>query len=492
MSARRILCLGLLVLAVFSLSGQDTRWMRLYDHQSTVNTIGSVGVVPDTGYYIGIASILNGAGELTPFSIDAEGDTLWTKRYPEPFHTLKAGSINIRPDGSWLWAGTALPTDTQEWRGIVYCFEADGDTLWRRVYGTDELDGFNASTLTSSGNLLTVGSRLSTTLRIWAAEIDEWGDTLWTRTYPSAYWENAVSVTSSLDGGFAIGAYREVTSTNDDMLVLKISANGALEWRKAYGGSWNDNYGFVTDLVDGGYIMCGGQRTGQTSGLFPTIYRLQDNGDTLWSKIYTEHGRGVFFSKPIEMADGGFALSGGGEGDQSSSIGFLSRTDSSGVLLWHRTYSTNPNIDQYIYDLRRTLDGGFIMAGTAFDTAPPLSQDAWLIKTDSFGCIVPGCQVFDAVLEQYTSLQGALQVSPNPTTDVVQVSITLPPGLVAGNDAKLTLVDAQGRKVMEQALPSLVPSQVTTVSLSHLPSALYFLHLTDGKRWLAGARVVRQ
>lgn len=85
-----------------------------------------------------------------------------------------------------------------------------------------------------------------------------------------------------------------------------------------------------------------------------------------------------------------------------------------------------------------------------------------------------------------------LVVSPNPASNTVQVAITLPPGLVVDNDAMLTLVDAQGCKVMEQALPSLSPSGSLTLLLGSFSSGLYFLHITHGKHWQAGVRVMKE
>ena len=98
--------------------------------------------------------------------------------------------------------------------------------------------------------------------------------------------------------------------------------------------------------------------------------------------------------------------------------------------------------------------------------------------------------MIDGLQEHYTDLLDALSLNPNPTTDLVQVQIDLPPGLVTGNMLLLTVVDAQGRPVLEERMAP--PSQPHTLSLGGLGSGVYFVHMSDGPRWLAGARVVKE
>lgn len=471
------------------------RWMGLFDRYGAPELISGVTLVNDTTYRIA-NSWQNGAvGHISPAGISSEGDTLWRREYVNQMGAFQPGATHaaLLPDGRWYWTGGVFPTGGGEPDGALFCFDENGDSLWFKTYPTPEYDGFNGMAALPDGGTCLVGVQDGGFTDIYVVRTDPNGDTLWTRTHGGTTSETGYSIAPTADFGFAVGAGR--WNTNDDIatLLLKIDQNGDLVWQRTYGTPWRDNGCSVTELPDGGFALA------TAFGVAPvpntrrqaTLIRTDNQGFQQWTSTLNDSIHSFYGAAPLVTADGSFVVSGGRDG-AGTRIGMLVKMDPTGTVLWERNYLTNPNIDQYIYDLRRTLDGGFIMAGTAFDTVPPLSQDAWLIKTDSFGCIVPGCQVFDAVLEQYTSLQGALQVSPNPTSDVVQVSIDLPLGLVVGNDAMLTLVDAQGRKVMEQALPTLAPSHPHTLSLSHLPSGLYFLHLTNGKRWLAGSRVVRQ
>lgn len=471
------------------------RWMRLYDRYAAPELVSGVTLVNDTTYRIA-SSWQNGAiGHISPTAVASNGDTLWRKEYTNQLAVFQPGATHatLLPDGKWYWAGGVYPGGVGDPDGALFCFDQNGDSLWFRIYPTPEFDGFNGIAVLPDGGTCMVGVQDGGITDIYVVRTDPNGDTLWTKALGGSTSETGFTIAPTQDNGFAIGASRWLNNTDVATLLLKLDANGNLLWQRTYGTPWRDNGCAVTELPDGGFALATAFAVAPVPNTRnqATLIKTDSQGFQQWTSILNDSIHSFYGTAPFVTADGSFVVA-GGRATAGVRRGMLVKLSPTGTVLWERNYLTNPNIDQYIYDLRRTLDGGFIMAGTAFDTVPPLSQDAWLIKTDSFGCIVPGCQVFDGVLEQYTSLQGALQVSPNPTSDVVQVSIELPPGLVIGNTAMLTLVDVQGHKVSEQVVPMLGASSTTTLSLGSYPGGLYFLHLTDGKRWLAGARLVKQ
>jgi len=371
----------------------------------------------------------------------------------------------------------------------LFCFTEDGDSLWFRTYPSAAIDGFNAMCLMADGGVCLAGLWNSGENEVYVVRVNSIGDTLWTRRHGGGAGQNAYSISRTLDNGFIIGGYRALSGSNYDMYVSKIDSMGDQQWQRNHGSPWIDNAGFVEALPQGGYIMAGAERQTDASEKRPALYRLDDQGFEDWSMIYDEEpDRSVFFTVPVIMGDGGYAIA-GDRNYGAQTRGMLMRTDSSGNMLWRRIYQTNTVIDHYFYDLRRTLDGGFIMAGTAFDSLL-VSQDAWLVKTDSFGCLVPGCQAFDGLQEQITDLTGAISLAPNPAAELVQVTIDLPPGTVKGNTLTLALVDTQGRLVHREELPSGSSSRL--LNLSTYSPGPYFMHLLNGHRWLAGAKLIKE
>jgi hypothetical protein len=178
-----------------------------------------------------------------------------------------------------------------------------------------------------------------------------------------------------------------------------------------------------------------------------------------------------------------------------SERGVLLRTTSLGDSLWMRYYTYYSELvasgDGQLRDVLPTPDGGFIAVGVAYpaaiDTGGFHGQDVWVVKTDSMGCIEPGCDLITGVETQITNLREALTVYPNPVArgGTVQVKVELPEHFEAQGQLRLSVSDAAGRLVHEQK----VGPGVTSLDLV-LATGLYHLHLSDATRWIAGAKLV--
>ena len=184
--------------------------------------------------------------------------------------------------------------------------------------------------------------------------------------------------------------------------------------------------------------------------------------------------------------------------------GMMLRTSATGDSIWMRTYEY---VDEQVTggkgrlrDVALTPDGGYIAVGRTLAVPGIYSQDVWVIKVDSMGCLEPGCHLLTGIETQVTNLQGALTVAPNPVRagEAVQLSISLPPSITPQGPLRLTVVSSDGRVVNEQligegghrALQGTQQEAILTALPAGLSAGLYHLHLSDGARWLAGAKVV--
>ncbi|NUQ15533.1 MAG: T9SS type A sorting domain-containing protein [Flavobacteriales bacterium] len=308
---------------------------------------------------------------------------------------------------------------------------------------------------------------------------------MWTRRYGGPEDQQCLSGQRTLDGGYVLSGFKYFNNDHVNMYVVKTDSAGHQQWHQWYGSAWIDNPGFILQLPDSGYVLAGAQRLAAQGVLYPALYRLDKEGAVIWAEVYDQLEWGPFFTIPIHIPGEGYTIAGTMK-PLGLSVGRLTKVDLDGELLWDREYRTNNQADHYFYDVKRTLDGGYIMAGTAFDSLL-VSQDAWLVKVDSFGCLVPGCQVFDGLEEQMTDLGDVLEVYPNPARDQATVHLALPQGLERKN-LRLALVSAEGKLVHEEAVPA--TATMHSLELSRYPAGLYFVHLRDGARWLAGTKLV--
>src|SRR5690606_37741713 len=96
-------------------------------------------------------------------------------------------------------------------------------------------------------------------------------------------------------------------------------------------------------------------------------------------------------------------------------FGYIARVDSFGNLKWWRTFYENTNYDHYLSSVRPSPDGGFVACGTAVGISVN-SYDAWIIKTDSMGCVVANCFLS---VEDIEAVRKGIKVYPNPAADVL-------------------------------------------------------------------------
>ncbi len=488
----RYVLFPLLQLLTMMVLGQDEHWMRLLNGAGGPDLIGGVDQASDSTYRTIVRYNIGGTGVAVACGLDTSGELLWWKPTSHGAGTLHCGlsrCVGVRADGTWLWAGGLTPGGNQDPDALVQAFTESGDSLWSIRLEQTGSQGYNAMTLTSDGGAALAGLHSDGENQFFIVRLSAFGDTLWTKRLGSSqHGENAYSIDTTADGDFILAGYKVQSGGQYDLHVMKTNANGQLQWQRSYGSPWSDNTGFATVLRNGRIALAGGERVSSGSNIRPVMYLLEANGDEVWSAPDPDPPWfGVYFAKPIEMDNGDLVVS-GGQTLNGVQVGMLSRLDSTGSLLWKRYYQTT-DLPNYTYDVRRTLDGGFILAGTAFDSAL-VSQDAWLVKVDSFGCLVPGCQVFDAVLEQVTDLRDALRLWPNPVQGQghVQVAIDLPAGFALRGPLRLALTDAAGRLVEEHAVPGGVSA--FSFPVFSLPSGLYHVHLLDATRWLSGTKLV--
>jgi hypothetical protein len=160
-----------------------------------------------------------------------------------------------------------------------------------------------------------------------------------------------------------------------DFFLLRTDSLGDSVWAKLYGGPRVNLCYDAVETPDGGFAVAGDYEYPDGQDDFYLV-RTDAGGDTLWTRTYG--GQGNNGVRQIELTDdGGFVLAGVASelGDGTGSA-YLVRTDSDGDTLWTRTYGT-PQVEQCTA-MRRTSDGGYVMAGYTLATG---HWDVFVIKT---------------------------------------------------------------------------------------------------------------
>ena len=206
-------------------------------------------------------------------------------------------------------------------------------------------------------------------------------DTLWTKKYGGLDDDWVSSVQLTIDGGFiAVGGTSSFSADSVDVYLLKLNNSGDTLWTRQYGGSGNDGGLAIESTSDSGYIIAGYTSSYGQGNYDVWLIRINSIGDTLWTKTFGGQNSDLGYSVQ-QTLDNGFIVVGSFDGGANQQV-FLIKTDSYGDSLWTRKYGSTGL--EHGLSIQQTTDGGFIIAG-ATQSFGSGGYDIWLLKTDQYG-----------------------------------------------------------------------------------------------------------
>jgi hypothetical protein len=312
------------------------------------------------------------------------GDTTFYKtfRSPQP----DDARVEQTTDGGYVILST--------WNSGAFSFllirtDANGDTLWTRRYGNSNEDHGYGLSQTSDGGFILAGMSVTgtsfTSFDLHIIKLSATGVIEWNKIIASAFIENfedrANAIKQTLDHGYIIAGYTaSVGAGNRDAFLVKIDSAGTVVWKRTYGNTEDDEASDIEQLPDSGFIVTGYTTASTVS--FAFLIRTDMNGDTLWTHTYGDSTEYKAYSVQ-RTPDGGFIV--GGYTTSHVGIGYASglliKTYSSGAVQWARVYGQEDN--DVFYSVRRTTDGGYVACGVTGGIF--YSPGIYVVKTDANG-----------------------------------------------------------------------------------------------------------
>lgn len=348
--------------------------------------------------------------------------TTWVKTFGGEYQD-GAYSVAPTPDGGYIVAGYTSPDGFRPEPYLIKT-DASGNLLWQRSDSTINSVGKCAVLCADGGYVVLInadnGGFMEKTnasgSRIWLkpipdnscwalaeatddgyviagygwgadrgpclAKTDFSGNVEWQKTYSVAYGDEARAVLPTADGGYVLVGHTHLPGGATDAYVVKTDASGNLLWEKTYGGDHHDKSDAVVQTGDGGYVVAGHTMSFGNGSADVYLFKIDSSGNLLWRKTYG----GTTWDMANSMvltADGGFIMAGStaSSGAGSNDI-YLVRTDASGNLLWEKTHGGTNQDDAS--SIAPTADGGYIIAGQCSSCGAG-SYDVYLVKTDADG-----------------------------------------------------------------------------------------------------------
>lgn len=221
---------------------------------------------------------------------------------------------------------------------------------------------------------------------------------------------NKIKPTS--DGGYIIvGSTSSFKSQRKDIIVVKVDGEGIVEWSKIYGGEYIE-YGFdIEQTSDDGYIIVGETNSFDVEDHDMICLKLDENGKVQWGHTYGDLL--IEFGQAVHETEGGYLLA--GETNSFSTPGdsvhdadeggindiMLMKVDYDGEVIWSNLYGGKG--DDFVNDMIVDGEEGIVLLGNTLSYGMG-NTDGLFIRTDEEGTIIQAKTLGNVGDEQLQSI----------------------------------------------------------------------------------------
>jgi len=373
----------------FFLLDAQSRWMRSFGGILADSPI-SIQQTKDGGFIVGGHSYSFGGG-FWLLKLFPNGEIEWEKSYTG--NGFRA-SVKQTADEGYIVSGTT---------NLDFCvlkLFPNGEIEWQRTYGGPWEEVAYSVEQTLDGGYIVGGytsSFGSSDLGIWILKLSSYGDIRWEKKYAfgSKYISSFLSsIKQTRDGGYVIAGQTSALGPWN-LWVFKLLPSGEPEWSHTYGGVAGSGVEEV-DIVqttDGGYIVACCSGAGGQGDFW--VLKLFADGEVDWQNAYgwQDHPLpgGECGDAPYSIQqtnEGGYIIVGESNyaGGYGSDVRIL-KINSNGEREWDRKYDFS--FGDRAYSVIQAKDGDYLILAVGYN--PEQSTDIFVLKISSFGFIDPSC-----------------------------------------------------------------------------------------------------
>lgn len=259
---------------------------------------------------------------------------------------------------------------------------------WAKAYGGVSRDVAHSVQKTSDGGFIVAGETYSlgaVNSDEWVLKIDANGNIQWQKVYGGIGYDIARSIQQTADGGYIVAGETSSFGADTEVWILKLDGSGSIQWQNRYGGAGVDVAYSIQQTSDGGYIAVGETTSFGAGGADAFVFKLKSDGSIDWQKSYggTNDDRARSIQQTL---DDGFIVAG-----ETDSFGggdldiWVLKLDGQGAVVWQKSYGGND--DDVANSVQQTSDGGYIVAGGTTPTGSTVN-DVFLLRLDASGGVV--------------------------------------------------------------------------------------------------------
>ena len=453
-------------------------------------------------------------------TFDEAGNSLDTLHYslgiPDKEYCTFFNLLIPTNDKGWLVGGYTLDTVIQN------VFITKYDSLFDvQFYKEFEDTSFNFSDIksiyqSSSGDFYLLGrsSRSLTPstnlIHFQILKTDSLGNLIWWKHYEPTPESDAGSIVTLTDSTLLIGwCYTNSYSSNTvpgkgntKLSIIDTAGNLISTWTDPVDSTFVPNQ--IIKTKDNGFAYASTYKKDQQyNGVYYADMLLQGRVvklDSAFNKIWVRN-MGVPAATNslnfIRELSNGSLIAGGQYYDRvlnfyaSSSSGWLCKLNANGDSVWNRIYrgvNTSDNWN-YFQDIVILNDGSIVACGQSKDnTATTQSQRGWLIRVDSMGCLIPGCDTLTATsIKEASEEVIGVTVYPNPCKEMVYILMKSDNDI---DDISFEVFNIKGAKMAEEKKADMNITYL--LNTQNYLSGLYFIKVKQKQKVIAVRKFLKQ
>ncbi len=319
--------------------------------------------------------------------------TEWEKKFGEAgfdvgYYVLSTG------DSGYLMTGSTESEGSGDRDLLMQKVNPGGNVDWKKVLGGSGRDEGRSIIGTDDEGHIIAGYTRSYGAGgsdVWLIKVDANGEVNWDRTFGGPEDDEAYSIVKTTDGDYLVAGYTSSFGNGGkDLWVLKINSKGNMEWNKTFGMGGDEEGRYLMSTKDGGCLITGYTKSKGLGGKDIWVLKLDPEGNEEWENVFgiqkkaagrpnDDIGSGV-----LECANGGYLLVGTGKDDGNANADlWLVKMDFNGTKEWDKCFGGSK--DDHGNAIISTKDeDGYMLSGSTKSLGGG-GYDAWLIRTDSGG-----------------------------------------------------------------------------------------------------------
>lgn len=282
-------------------------WSKTYDNFLEFSRGYSVIQTSDGGYAItGIAGSM-----AFLLKTDGNGTFQWSKAFSLGSYETYGYIVRQTSDGGYAIAGCVYTDDYSEDVCLIKT-DKNGALQWNKTYGGSGDQRASSMVLTSNGEYIIAGSaETEYSMNAMLLKVDANGVEKWMKIYNSTDESYGQSLVAASDGGYAIAGYTYTkTSDTADVYLIKTDADGTMQWSQTYGEKTSYDYGYaIVATPEGGYAIAGYTESTRTNAYDLLLIKVSSNGTLQWTKTW-DGGSSERASALATSQDGSLVLAG--------------------------------------------------------------------------------------------------------------------------------------------------------------------------------------